>query len=286
MERILHNKKQNTGLLFELLTQQVVASTVSKQDIKVKKALYLIRKYFRPGSQLYEELQVINAIMYNEVANWRIASRLLSEVLVAATKLDLKQLSEEKFKLLTEINANFDKQTFFKQFVPNYRVYGAVYSLIEATRNSQIVDVTQKVKLEEVVLQHLINNTEVKRINEFAKKSEYGQVDDVAFHFVIKKFNDKYDKVLTDAQKEILTEYIMATSDRKFDAFVKRAKRTIEHSLYESMKTVKDKGLLDKIYEAMMKFTKIEEAPHDKKTEMLMTYAQLVEELKKLAEEK
>jgi len=287
MERILHNKKQNTGLLFELLSQQVVSSTVSKNDIKVKKALYLIRKYFKPGTQLYEELQIINAIMYNEVANWRIASKLLSEVLVAATKIDQKKLADEKFKLLTEINANFDKHAFFSSFVSNYRVYGATYSLIEASRKAQIIDVTQKVKLEEVVLQHLMNNTEVKRINEFAKKkSEFGEVDDLAFKFVIKKFNSKYDKVLTESQKEILHEYITATSDRKYDAFVEKAKRTIEHSLYESMKTVKDKGLLQKIYEAMMKFAKIDEATQSNKTAMLMSYAQLIDELKKLDEGK
>ena len=118
MRQIFHNKRQNTGLLFELLAQQVVTSTVSKNDIRAKKALYLIKKYFKPGTQLYEELELINAIIYNEVESWRTASRLLSEVLNASKTLDLKKLADEKFHLVSEINANFDRIKFYDAFVP------------------------------------------------------------------------------------------------------------------------------------------------------------------------
>jgi len=286
MKKILHSKKQNTGLLFELLAQQVVSSTVAKNDIKAKKALYLIRKYFKPGTQLYEELQLVNTVIYTEVSSWRTASRLLSEVLNASSKIDSKKLADEKFRLITEINANFDKSTFYDAYVSSYRVYGSIYSLLEAAKSKIQVDITQKVKLEEVVLNHLMDNTEIKRINEFAKAPEHGEVDDLAFAFIMKKFNQKYKAVLTESQKEILREYIRCSSERKFDQFVEKQTKKIENSLYESIKSVKDRGLISKIYEAMMKLTGISESNKDRKTEMLMTYAQLVDELKKLEEVK
>lgn len=284
MKKIVHNKKQNSALLFELLAQQVVSSIVSKNDIKAKKALYLIRKYFKSGTQLYEELQLVNTIIYNEVSSWRTASRLLSEVILASNNLDLKKLANEKFHLISEINANFDKNIFYNQFVPTYRVYGAIYSLLEAHRMKVQVDVAQKVKLEEVVISHLMENPEVKRINEFAKAPEYGEVDDLAFAFILRKFNQKYKKVLTESQKEILREYIKCSSDRKYDQFVEKQTKKIENALYEAIKSVGDKGIVTKIYEAMMKLTGISEKQKDSKTEMLMTYSQLVDELKKLDE--
>jgi hypothetical protein len=288
MKKIVHSKRQNSGLVFELLAQQVVSSTIAKNDIKAKKALYLIRKYFKPGTQLYEELQLINSVIYNEVGSWRTASRLLSEVVLASNQLDLKKLADEKFHLISEINANFDKTIFYNQFVPVYRVYGAIYSLLEGHRMKVQVDVSQKVKLEEVVIKHLMDNPEVKRINEFANKpkSEYGEIDDLAFAFVMKKFNAKYKTSLTESQQEILREYIKCSSDRKFDQFVEKQTKNIENSLYESIKTVKDRSLVSKIYEAMMKLVSIEKAPKNRKVETLMTYGQLVDELKKLTEAK
>jgi hypothetical protein len=295
MEKIFHNKKANTGLLFELLAQQVVSNTVSKNDIKAKKSLYLMRKYFKPGTQLFEELQLVNAIIYNEVSSWRTASRLLSEVLSGAAKLDTKKLHDEKYRLISEINANFDRRTFYNSFVPSYRIYGSIYSLIEAQRVKKIpipggfitpsFDVAQKVKLEEVVLNHLMDNAEIKRMNEFKNAvPKFKEVDDLAFAFVLKKFNQKYRKVLTESQKEILREYIRCTSERKFDQFVEKKRKSIENSLYESIK-VADKPLVAKIYEAMMKLTRIDTAKKDKKAEILMTYAQLCEELQKLEKE-
>jgi len=282
MKKILHNKRQNSGLLFELLAQQIAASTVSKDDIKVKKALYLMRKYFKQGTQLYEELQLINAIIYNEIPSWRSASKMLSEVVKASTQIDQKKLVDEKFKLISEINANFDRTKFFEAFVPAYRVYGAIYSLIEAARAKYQVDIAQKIKLEEVVISHLMDNPEVKRINEYVKAPEHGEVDDLAFAFVMKKFNAKYQKTLTESQKGILREYIKCSSDRKFDQFVEKQSKKIENALYESIRTVKDKNLVTKIYEAMLKLSHIDSFAKDKKTECLMTYSQLIDELQYL----
>lgn len=286
MEKIYHNKKQNTGLLFELLARQVVSNTVSKDDIKAKKALYLIKKYFKKGTELYEELQIINALIYNEVSNTRIASKLISEALRAAAELDKNKLNDEKFHLISEINNNFDKKVFFESHVPSYKVYGAVYTLIDSIRNNIKYDITQKVKLEETLMEHLLDNEEIKRINESRQPTEYDNIDNFTFKVIIKRFNEKYDKVLTETQKNILREYLRCTSERKFDNFIEKTKNQIEKSLYENMKTVKDKGILAKIYQAMLSFGKINESEtKESKTEMLMSYAQLVDELKKMKDE-
>ena len=98
----------------------------------------------------------------------------------------------------------------------------------------------------------------------------------------LKKFNKKYQKSLTETQKEILREYIKCSSDRKFDKFIEKQTKQIENTLYNSMKTIKDQSLVSKICEVMMKLTNISIAKKDRKTEMLMTYSQLIDELKQL----
>ena len=279
------NNKANTGLIFELLSQQITDSGRNNDEINVKKALYLIRKYFHKGTQIYEELSIFNTVLYNQVNRWETASRLLTEVLKASKELDQKKLKDEKYHMLQEILANFDRNTFFKRSVPQFKLYSSIYALMEDARGNHKIDITEKVLLEESICKHLTDNKEVKRINEFAKKAKAAgepEIDDLTFFFIIKKFNEKYDKVLSTSQKMILNEYIRCTSEKTFDQFVGKQTKRIEGELYNSMKTVGDKGILQKLYESMLKLGNIGKLNKSQKTEALMTYQNLLDELKKL----
>jgi hypothetical protein len=154
---------------------------------------------------------------------------------------------------------------------------------MEAARDSgtkKSVDIVNKVKIEENVLNHLIDNKEIKRINEFSKSvPDPDRVDDLTFHFIIKKFNQRYNKVLNESQKEILQQYVSCTSAKKFDCYVDKKVKSIENDLYEGMKTA-DRSMISKLWEAMQKLGRINEYGKDKKTELLMTYSQLCAELK------
>lgn len=284
-KKIPHNKKSNIGFIFELLSQQVISKGITNDVAKAKKAIYLIRKYFKKGTMLYEELKLINTIMYNQTEKLHTASRLLSEVLKEAKQLDTQKLKDEKYHLLNEIYANFNRDEFFKTYISNYKIYSSIFSLMENFRNHMKLDISEKVLLEEFVLNHLIDNKEIKRINEFKEfilsSNDTPDIDDVTMHFIVKKFNERYSSTLNDIQKSILREYIRCTSEKTFDKYAKKVTKDIELQLYENMKNIKDKSLLEKIYEAMKKLVGVDELSKDKKTEMLMTYANLVEELKK-----
>ena len=279
------NNKANTGLIFELLSQQITDASQKNDGINVKKSLYLIQKYFRKGTQIYEELSIFNTVLYNEVTRWATASRLLTEVLKASKELDMKKLKTEKYHLLQEVYSNFDKDSFFKRYVPQYKLYSTIYALMEDARGNHKIDIAEKVRLEESICQHLLDNKEVKRINEFAaqmKKSGEPEIDDLTFFFIVKKFNEKYDRVLSAPQKQILNEYIRCTSERTFDQFINRQTKRIEGELYESMKKVKDKTILQKIFESMMKLGNIGKLKPSGRAEMLMTYQSLLDALKKV----
>jgi hypothetical protein len=280
------NKKNNVGLIFELLAQQVVSQSISRNEAGAKKALYLIKKYFKKGTTLNEELKLFNTILYNQVPNMSTRSRLLSEVLKASKKIDIKSLRNERYNLLIEVYNNYDKDKFFDSFIPSYKIYSAIYQLMENERRLAKLEIDVKVMLEEQVLNHLGDNKEVKRIFEFKNfVDENYNLNDLEYFFVIKKFNQKYDKSLTQTQKEILKEYIQCTSEKQFDQYAKKVSQRIEQDLYEGMKTIKDKPMLSKLFEAMKKFTDVLTLSKEKKCEALMSYQELVDEIKKYSNE-
>ena len=284
------NNRQNTPLIFELLTQQIVSNLAQKNNaIGARKSLYLIKKYFKKGTALHEELKLANTILYNEVDKWGTASRLLTEVLKEAKGLDERKLKHEKYHLIQEIKANFD-QSFWKAYIPNYKIYSSLWTLMENARNKKVA-VYDKVILEEQVCKHLLQNTEVARINRFLHETkenheEIKDIDEVTMRFIVKKFNDKYAKVLNPIQKQIVNEYIRSTSNRAFDQFANKITKKFENELYESFKHVKDKSLVKRIYEAFEKLPDVFKAKtRQEKAKTLMTYAQLIDELNKLRAE-
>ena len=44
--RFKHNKKRNTGLIYELLIHKLATSFVNSDNVNIDKALNIIRKYF------------------------------------------------------------------------------------------------------------------------------------------------------------------------------------------------------------------------------------------------
>lgn len=286
-------KHKNVGLLFEFLTHQFLEETSKKNSAKVQKALYIIKKYFRKGTQLNEELKLFNTILYNQVSKYPTASRLLAEVLKASKNIDDSKLRNEKYNLLKEIYANFEKKEFFDAWIPNYKVYSSIYALMEDARGTDLkLEIDTKVMLEEQVLSHLMENKEIKRMNEFVEKlstneTEVDNMDDLTFHFVIKKFNEKYNSILSPGQREILREYISCTSDREFNEFVERTSNSIDQQLYDGIKQSTDRSISSKLFEAMKRLSGIKEIKdRDKTTEALMTYSQLASELNKLKQGK
>ena len=286
----MHNKKQNSGLIFELLTRKVVENVTEHNDKNIKSAITIMKKYFSKGTAINEELRLFNTLLYTEVSKWQLASKLLNEVLKESTKINSKRLQNEKYHLLQDIYKTFDKTTFFEAKIPNYRIYASIYQLIENHREKNKLDIGQKIKLEEGVIYHLLDNTELRRINQFRdfmleNKDEKEEYDTLVYNLVIRKFNNAYNGILSEGQKEIIKEYIDRTSEKEFDQFAQKKVKDMETEMYYGMKTVNDKPTLEKLFEAMKRITNVLSIKDkDEKTECLMSYQEIIDELKNLKE--
>ena len=275
MKTISHNKLGNSALIFEILSQKFTKAALDGNKKVAKTVLYLVQKYYNTTSILNEELNLITSLLHGNISDTNTATRLLNEVLNRTFMLDSKKLKNIKFKLLTEIKSLFGNK-FFKHKIDNYKQYASVYSLIESNRKNTLdSNVEQKVKLEESVINNLIENTD--RKNE-SKNVKVKKIDPLVYVMLVKGFNEKYKQSLNENQKQLLNEYI--TNDN-FDNFVNSYYKKIQNSLYEAINKSKEKDTSANIFESMQKLDKIHEYDNDKKLELLLTYSQLIEELNK-----
>ena len=91
-----HNKKRNVGIIYEQLLRTMAASLVSDNNKKYKAALGIVRKHFSPGTQLYKEFRLFNAMVKTTVDKESLATRILKEAKTAALDFDSEQLRKEK----------------------------------------------------------------------------------------------------------------------------------------------------------------------------------------------
>ncbi len=204
-----HNKKYNIGVIFELLTKQVATGVINEQPAVSKKASTLINKYFSTNALLHEELLLFNILLYNQADSHRVASKLLEGTLVSAQAMEERELIEVKETLIKEISEIFDEQTFFKTKIPNYKVYASIQQLLNLSRKKQNSrKITEKIILEETVIDHLLNNTEVQRAKEQYEKNNKQSVDNFTMKLVLEKFNTKYDSKFNSEQKVLLRDFI------------------------------------------------------------------------------
>jgi len=283
---IRHNKRKTIGIIFEALSQSLINEIYNKDKDKIKSILNIIKKHFSNKSELLKELKLFNTILYNQFNEWQTANRLLEETLKATSSLNKNKLAAEKFNLLKDIFKIYEDKQFFDKEITNYKLYASIYQLMENRRDKKNLEIADKVKLEELVIYHLLDNKESNRLNKFVRILEEQTIDneeenigDLVYNIAIRKFNTRYQESLNKEQQSILKEYINISKD-KVNNFITKNKNKIETKLYYALKNINSKELSEKIYESMTKLDNIFNLKNnDKKIEMLMTYNQLLEEL-------
>ena len=275
-----HNKKYNIGVIFELLTKQVATGVINEQPAVSKKASTLINKYFSTNALLHEELLLFNILLYNQADSHRVASKLLEGTLVSAQAMEERELIEVKETLIKEISEVFDEQTFFKTKIPNYKVYASIQQLLDLSRKKQNSrKITEKIILEETVIDHLLNNTEVQRAKEQYEKNNKQSVDGFTMKLVLEKFNQRYDGQFNPEQKVLLRSFI--NNDLKnFEISAGKEIHRVDDVLEKAIVECQDSLLRIKLQDAkkILNEIKILE-PSEEVLTRLLTYLDLAEDL-------
>ena len=280
MKKSTHSKIKNTAILFELLSRQVAADTIS--GVEASPALTIIKEFFKADSALAKELMLYQTLLKEKYNNSEKANYLLNTVIKLRNKLNSNQLKEQKYKLIREIKKYYNLIDFFKTNLSEYKIYASTYRVFEGVSVAKVSEVVQS---RYTILEHLVRKPKSK-INEEKGTENYLAQDSeirlLAYKLMIDKFNEKYVD-LSIKQKNILKEYINNISNTTaLRDFILLESKSLNISIKKVLPKVQDKITTLKLNEVCNMITKLEKVKTIKEEHVLslLLYHELLKELK------
>lgn len=279
---IKHSKYKNTGVLFELLVRQATSDLMSNKD---PKAVKIFKKYFI-NTELQKECDLYNTVLNAPKLTEGRAEILINTIVEQAKKLDRVKLNKEKYNLIREVKKHYDLDNFFKAKINGYKVYAAVYTLVESQTSAEFSNTKQVITNKLTLLEHVTKETLTERkvasrvVEDFLKEDK--EIRMLAYKILVEKFNEKY-ATLSEKQKSILKEYINNISDTKqLKTYLNQQFEEVKTELTALVGKVTDKVIQIKLTEAikLIKPISTNEQVKDEALVGLMEYHQLVDELK------
>ena len=205
-----HNKKRNTGLLYEFLVLTISRALVDGDKKASSQALRILKRHFKPGTELYKEFRLIHALRKTTVSSEAVAANILREAKEAARTHDNKELDREKSLLIRDINHIIKDENFYDQQVPEYRFLATVQTLLNDWRTRD-ADLTRVASYEDHVVKHLITE-KVAPADPALSEVTPGE-SRLLMKVMMKKLNEKYSGVLNDEQKSLIRAYAFSTAN-------------------------------------------------------------------------
>lgn len=227
-----HNKKRNTALLYEFLVRTISTALVEGDKKKSSVALRILRRHFKPGTQLYKEFRLFNALVKTTVSSESVSSTIINEARVAAANIDLALLDREKSLLIRSINHTIQDENFYDQPVAEYRTYATIQTLLNEWRKSPgSVDIVSLAKYEDQLRSWLLS--EKKSTDQLISEESPGE-SRLLMKVMMKKLNEKYSNALNLDQREIIRSYAFSTAaDDK--TTIKRKLEEVKQELLDAM---------------------------------------------------
>ena len=268
-----HNKKRNVGVIHEQLVRYVSNAIISGDEKSAKKAISIVTKHFKPGTELHREFRLFNALVNIPAGNPEVAKLVVSESKNAAKSHNKMRLSNEKSLLIKDINHVLSEEKFYDIRVPNYRFYATVQSLLDSWRGSRLLEISESAKYEHSLVEWLSRKNEQK-VN--IVKEDH---DPLVFKVMLKKFQEKYTKTLLPEQKKIVETALTKDPDALLKQ-VEVAKNDARTSLMEFKKKCDNGILLEKIEKVIKNIDEFKVTAEEKNLAKTLHLLELVSELK------
>lgn len=283
--KIKHSKFRNTGLIFELLVKQIAADTLNGDD---SAAVSILKKFYSNKSMLAKEYKLYEFIVKNKNVSQSKAEAIVSTITEVSRRLDIKSLKTQKYELISEIKKHYNIDEFFGMQVRDYKPLAALYCLLEAQNNDNLINPQVLIDNKTTILEHLTsapqNEEEVKDtlIEEYSKYDKDLKL--LTFKLLLEKFNDKYKDLLPE-QKNILKEFITSVnSQSRLRSLVNEEMNKIASAVRNLSSKVKDEVIKIKLDEVSKNIVPLSNKDKIKDSHLvnLMQYYDLVNELKSL----
>ena len=277
-----HNKKRNTGLLYEFLVRTISQALVDDDKKKSSKALKIVKSHFRPGSELYKEFRLINSIMKTTVSSDAVAASILGEAKAAARTHNTAELDREKSLLIRSINHQLNDDHFYDQHIREYRTFATVQNLINDWRSSS-PDLSRLAEYEDQVVKWLTSAKQEPN-EQIVAESSAGS-SRLLMKIMMNKLSEKYDGTLTTEQKSLIKAYAFSAANGDDNKTVLLKLKEIRENLltaidkYVDDNDNKEKYLSNKLTEVKEQLLNEVSAPDDNTVAEYMLYIKLIDEL-------
>ena len=226
-----HSKQRNVGILFEILNHAVLNEISKGHNKTATGILSVIKKYFMAETQISKAYRIYSQLLYSEARNPYYAARFYGNLVKEYNQtVNDQELYNENTKLLEDISKVCNRKQIMKVSVPNYKLFASFNILInegDISRGGQYLTSRDKSTCEQNIFEHLVENTEAKRIKEANahhtdKPTEEVQTEQLALGIALKNFDKKYGKLLTTEQKDCLVKYYTTKDERNFSNWMKK----------------------------------------------------------------
>jgi hypothetical protein len=209
-----HNKRRNTGLLYEFLVLSISEALVKNDTKRSNTAVKLIKRHYKPGCELHKEFRLINALIKTTVKSEAVAASILQEAKNAARTHDVEQLDKEKSLLIGAINKGLRDDNFYDRQVNEYRILASVQTLLNDWRTPG-ADLGRMAQYEDQVVKWLVTE-KATPVDPEIQDDQPGN-GRLLMKVMMRKLNEKYARVLSTEQKQLLRAYAfsMANDDPK-----------------------------------------------------------------------
>ena len=283
--KVKHSKFRNTGLIFELLVKQIASDTLNNRD---SAAVHIVKKYFTGKTALAKEFKLYEFIAKNKNISQSKAEAIVSTITEISRRLDQTQLKESKYNLISDIKENYNVEEFFSIQVRDYKALAALYCLLEAQNNADLVDPSVLVDNKTTILEHLTSAPQKESDVKDTLIEDYSKYDKdlrlLTFKILLEKFNNKYKDLLPE-QKNILKEFITSVnSNTRLRNVVNEELTKIASDVRDLVSKVKDEVVkikLEEVAKAIVPIAKTEKIT-DSHLDNLMQYYDLVNELRSI----
>ena len=280
-KKMKHNKIKNTGILFELLTRQI---TVDLMESDSSKAVDIVKKYFKNGTQLGKENELYKILLETKYGTESRAESLIEAVIESRNKLSNSSIKREKYNLIKEIRDSYNEKDFFNTKINNYKVLASIFNLFQ---HKEEVAPDKYVATKYTIVENITSRSKAHKSNktyDYLKKQEK-DLRILAYSTLVEKFNKKYSN-LTEKQKTLIKEYINNISNtNKLREYVDSEVEVVKDTLKTQIKKVNDKVTQIKLTEVVNQIDGLKKGKvvSDKQVVSMMRYYQLIGEIDNVA---
>lgn len=278
-----HNKKRNSGLVYEFLVRRMGLSMVDKDPESYSKAFSIIKKYYSDGQPLAKEREAFEVISKSRSLNENTSRRVLSEIKKHILNLDAKKLEIKKSNLIKEIHYSFGQDFFDIHRIPQYRLYASIQMLLEQYKKSASNNISEgvnRIQLEEGIVKYMMSTPESEKNVIRGEK-----VDNLVAAIAMKKFEERYSGSLNESQKKTLRRfmnYSMTQNSEQFTREMEEEKKSLLESIKKSvdMKYFKEDSIMkERLSEALSSLNKLNNLTSESSVQEILLYHKLVQEM-------